>query len=97
MCEINGRQLGLSPITIKYVENGLFRIRLSKEGYENYNGQFKLKKKWFNQIILDFVGEILPFRLIDHQNLEFTMTPNQVFTHDQFKKKTDSFNKKTSD
>jgi hypothetical protein len=97
LCEVNGRKLGLTPITVKYVENGLFRIRLSKEGYENYNGQFKLKKKWFNQFALDFIGEILPYRLIDYQNLEFTMAPIQKFTHDEFKKKTDAMNKKTSE
>lgn len=93
-CEINGRQLGPSPITVKYVENGVFNIRLSQEGYEILNGKFKLKKKWFNLIGLDFIGEILPYRLIDHQKVEFTLTPIQRISHDEFKKKTDQLNNK---
>ena len=95
-CEINGRPLGQTPITIKYVENGFFRIRLSKEGYDIFNGQFRLKKKWFNQLGLDFIGEILPKRFLDDQTVEFTMVPITKISHEEFKNKIDEQNSKVS-
>ena len=96
LCEINGRQLGFTPIEIKYVENGTFRIHLSKEGYENYEGNFKLKKKWVNIFCLDFIGEISPFHWVDLQHLEFSLKPIQPISHDAFKKQIDEQNKKKS-
>ena len=95
LCEINGRQLGLTPVTVKYVESGLFRIRLTKEGYDIFNGQFRLKKKWFNIVGLDFIGEILPYRIIDQQQVEFSLTPIQRIPHEEFKKKVEEQNNKT--
>lgn len=89
LCEVNGRVIGLTPITVKYVENGTFKIHLTKEGYENLNGSFKLKKKWINVIGLDFIGEVLPYRWSDNQMLEFSLTPLQKISHDTFKNEID--------
>jgi hypothetical protein len=92
LCEVNGREIGLSPVTVNYVDSGYFRIRLSKPGFESYEGQFKLKKRWFNQFTLDFIGEIIPYHWVDNQSLEFTLIPVLNITHDEFKKKMDVLN-----
>ena len=92
LCEVNGREIGISPVTVNYVDNGYFRIRLSKPGCESYEGQFKLKKRWFNQFTLDFVGEIIPYHWVDNQSLEFTLVPALNITHEEFKKQMDVLN-----
>ena len=85
LCEVNGRVLGLTPVTVKYVENGTFKILLTKEGFENLNGSFTLKKKWINVFGLDFIGELLPYRWSDNQSIEFSLVPLQKVSHENFK------------
>lgn len=89
LCEVNGRILGPTPVKVKYVENGTFKILLTKEGFENLNGSFKLKKKWINVVGLDFIGEVLPYRWSDNQMLEFSLIPLQKISHDTFKNEID--------
>ncbi len=94
ICEVNGRFLGETPVKITYSENGIFKIRLSKPNFETYNGQFSLTKKWHHYFVLDFIGEAIPYRWTDTQNIEFELISQTKMTPDFFKNKIENRQKK---
>lgn len=90
ICEVNGRYLGQTPVVVKYVDKGAFRLHLKKEGFQAFNGSFKIKTRWFNVIGLDFIADSLPYTFSDKQTVTFSLHYKDKLTHEQFKEENET-------
>lgn len=88
--EVNGKNVGKTPVSLIYVETGQFRIRLQKNGYEIIDTKFKVKKRWFNYPIIDFFAEAIPIIWSSKKHVNFKFKTKKIQSHKKLRKKSNS-------
>ena len=62
--QVNGKDVGLTPATVRFIHNQRFEYRIEKDGYESVAGDVTTPSTWDSVPGLDFVAEnVYPGRL----------------------------------
>ncbi len=83
LVEVDGRRLGLTPVSMDFVHHGTREITLSAPGYETLTVQQPTPAPWFQMYPVDFVSDhFLPFRAINRNDFTYPLTPRTVDAED---------------
>ena len=72
---INDVQVGRSPVGVEIVDDGVYDLRLEKEGYEPLVTPATAKGPLWDAVPFDFFAEILPIDARRETRWVFTLTP----------------------
>lgn len=72
---INDRQIGRSPVGVEIVHDGVYDLRLEKEGYEPLVTPATAEGPLWDTVPLDFFAEILPVDARRETRWVFTLAP----------------------
>lgn len=72
---INDRQVGRSPVGVEIVHDGVYDLRLEKEGYEPLVTPATAEGPLWDTVPLDFFAEILPVDARRETRWVFTLAP----------------------
>ena len=70
---LNDSQLGRSPVDVGITHDGVYDLRIEKEGYEPIVTPATVDGPAWDQVPLDFVVEILPIDARSHTHWKFTL------------------------
>ncbi len=73
MVHLNDQELGLTPVTTKFLFYGTYDLRLKKEGYKHYWKPQKAVAPWWEAPGPDLIAELIPNNKVElkwHINLE---------------------------
>ena len=71
--QLNGVEVGRTPMTRDFTWYGTYDVVLRKEGYETLKTRGKVIAPWWQWVPIDFFAEMLP--LHDQRELAYTMKP----------------------
>ena len=72
---VNDALKGDSPVTYDFTWYGWHRLTIRKEGFERLDDRRILRAPLYLWIPLDFVMELMPFRIRDTRTWSYTLTP----------------------
>jgi hypothetical protein len=74
--EVNGRRLGLSPVSMDFTYYGVNDIQVSMPGYETMRVEQPVRAPWYQVFPLDLVSDnFLPFRLTNRHDFTYRLVP----------------------
>ncbi len=76
LVEMNGKRLGLSPVSTNFTYYGDNEFKISAPGYETAVVRQPTPAPWYQIPPLDFISDnFLPFRVRDHREYSYTLIP----------------------
>lgn len=76
LVQVNGREVGRTPLDWPYEHYGLLRINARLPGYHAVELEHRLKVPWYQRPVLDFFADILwPGTIHDDQYLDLHLNP----------------------
>ena len=76
LVEMNGKRLGLSPVSTNFTYYGDNEFKVSAPGYETAVVLQPTPAPWYQVPPLDFITDnFLPFRVRDHREYSYSLTP----------------------
>jgi len=72
---LNDKRVGRTPYTEDFLWYGLYKVSLTKSGYERFDDQVLIKAPVYFWIPFDLVMELLPVPIHDDRALSYTLTP----------------------
>jgi hypothetical protein len=57
---LNDAQIGRSPVDVSFTHEGVYDLRIEKDGFEPLVTGIEVRGPWWDQVPLDFVAEVLP-------------------------------------
>lgn len=76
LVEVNGRRLGLAPVSMDFTYYGVNDITLSKPGYETLTVQQPVPPPWYQIFPLDLVSDnFLPARVTNRHDFTYRLAP----------------------
>jgi hypothetical protein len=77
--EVDGQQLGLTPLSLDFTFYGTREIKLSKPGYETLTIQQPVARPWGQSVPLDFFTmHFLGGHATDRHDFAYNLQPKQV-------------------
>jgi hypothetical protein len=81
---LNDEEIGTSPVTVSFEWYGDYRVRISKDGYENLNTHRLLKGPWYDTFPFDFFAQIIsPDRIVDSYEWTFSLEPKKQISREE--------------
>ncbi len=74
---VNEVQAGRSPVGVEIVHDGVYDLRLEKEGYEPLTTPATVDGPLWDTVPLDFFAEVLPVDARRETRWRFTLTPRE--------------------
>jgi hypothetical protein len=76
MVEVNGREVGRTPIAWSFDHYGTVRVNAHLEGHHAVEQEYKLKVPWYQRPFLDFFADVLwPGTIHNDHDLDIKMKP----------------------
>ena len=72
---LDGKPKGVTPVEFDFKWYGGHKIKLRKEGYQEYNELLRLKAPWHYKVPVDFFTALIPTEVPDHQVRVYTLEP----------------------
>ncbi len=73
LVELNGREVGRTPMTREFLWYGDYDVALRLEGYQTVKTHARVYAPWWQWVPLDFFTSMLP--VTDEHRLIYTLTP----------------------
>lgn len=71
----DGKPKGVTPVEFDFKWYGGHKIKLRKEGYQEYNEIVRLKAPAHYQVPVDLFTELIPLEIADRQKRSYTLQP----------------------
>ena len=75
LVELNGQEMGRTPVTRDFTWYGVYDITLRLEDYQTLKTAAKVYPPIYQWIPFDLVTDLLPFTVTDHHRLSYALTP----------------------
>ena len=72
---LNDQEVGRTPLTRDFTWYGNYEVAVRMEGYEALKTHKWVKAPWWNYVPFDLIAAIGPWRVRDHQTLNFALKP----------------------
>jgi hypothetical protein len=80
LVELNGQEMGRTPVTQHFTWYGTYDVILRRENYQTLKTTAKVIAPLYQWVPLDLISELLPIPLKDHHVVHYTLTPVQIVT-----------------
>jgi len=71
---VDGRDIGLTPVSMDYTYYGTRQITLIKDGYETRTIMQPMQKPWYQYFPLEFISDnFLPFKVTNRHFFEYDL------------------------
>jgi hypothetical protein len=79
LVEVNGEEIGRTPVSRSYTYYGDRDITLSMDGYQTQRLIQPIRAPWYDNLVTEFFTEnLVPFTLRDERDFTYTMAPSTV-------------------
>ncbi|WP_437228523.1 PEGA domain-containing protein [Planctomicrobium sp. SH661] len=79
LVEVDGKRLGLSPVSTDFTYYGTHEFTISAPGYETLTVQQKVKTPFYQYVPIDFItNHFMPGRVTDRHDFTYTLQPRVV-------------------
>jgi hypothetical protein len=75
LVELNGQEMGRTPVTRHFTWYGVYDVTLRLENYQTLKTTAKVIAPIYQWVPLDLISELLPIPLKDHHVVKYTLTP----------------------
>src|SRR5262245_33218461 len=72
---LNDREVGRTPVDVKFDYYGTYDVRLEREGSEPLMTSGKADAPWWEFVGIDLIAEALPFRFHSHIKWNYVLEP----------------------
>ncbi|SFJ10915.1 PEGA domain-containing protein [Planctomicrobium piriforme] len=79
LVEVDGKRIGVTPVSMDFTYYGTREFTLSYPGYETLTVQQPVRRPFYQYIPIDFFSNhFLPFRVTDRHDFSYTLQPRVV-------------------
>jgi hypothetical protein len=81
---VDGREVGITPVSTGFTYYGARKVRLIKDGYETLTLVQPIEAPWWDSLLFEFFVENLwPVTLRDEREFRYEMPPLATVTNDE--------------
>jgi PEGA domain-containing protein len=75
LVELNGQELGRTPVTKHFTWYGTYEVILRADGYQTQKTTASVIAPWYQWVPFDIVFQLLPIPLKDHHVVKYDLIP----------------------
>jgi hypothetical protein len=82
LVELNGQEIGRTPLTQDFLWYGRYDVHLRLDGHQTIKTTANVRSPLWQIPPIDLLAELMPMRLHDHQRFYYQLTPTSPDTED---------------
>jgi len=76
LVDINGEEVGISPVSVNYEYYGDRRVTIQAEGFQTIRTVMPLRAPWWDNVVTGFFSEnVVPYTLRDERAFTYQLAP----------------------